>query len=130
MFDGEAQALATADANAKANRASWDAQRKLIQYPADAAGIAALAPHYRNDALGDILVTKKDGKAWFDVGAFKSEVTTSPQADGSVAFVMIDPIASGFLLVRADADGKRRLIARDGQHEYVFDEMKTDGGKG
>ena len=130
MFDGEAQAVATADANAKANRASWDAQRKLIQYPADAAGIAALAPRYHSDALGDIVVTTKDGKAWFDVGAFKSEVSTSPQADGSLAYIMIDPVAAGFLLVRADLDGKRRLIARDGQHEYVFDEVKATGDKG
>jgi CubicO group peptidase (beta-lactamase class C family) len=131
MFDGEAQAVATADANAKANKASWDAQRKLLQYPADAAAIEALAPRYHSDALGDIVVTKKDGKAWFDVGAFKSEVTTSPQTDGSLAFVMIDPVAAGFLLVRADADGKHRLIARDGQHEYVFDEVKaTSDNKG
>ena len=130
MFDGEAQAVATADANAKASRASWDAQRKLVQYPADAAGIAALAPRYHSDELGDIVVTTKDGKAWFDVGAFKSEVSTSPQADGSLAYIMIDPVATGVLFVRADVDGQRRLIARDGQHEYVFDEVKVAGDKG
>jgi len=130
MFDGEPQALATADANAKANRASWDAQRKLIQYPGDAAAFATLAPRYHSDALGDIIVTKEGGKAWFDVGAFKSEIATSPQTDGSLAYVMIDPMATGFLLVRADADGKRRLIARDGQHEYVFEEVKAAGDKG
>lgn len=127
MFDGEPQALATADANAKANRASWDAQRKLIQYPADKTAIDALAARYHSEALGDIVVTKKDGKAWFDVGAFKSEIATSPQTDGSLAFVMIDPVAAGFLLVRADVDGKRRLIARDGQHEYVFEETREGG---
>jgi CubicO group peptidase (beta-lactamase class C family) len=127
MFDGEPQALATADANARASKASWDAQRKLLQYPADASALAGLAPRYHSDALGDVVVTTKDGKAWFDVGAFKSEVTTSPQTDGSVAFVMIDPVAAGFLLVRADVDGKRRLIARDGQHEYVFEEVRAGG---
>ena len=79
MFDGEPQALATADANAKGSRASWDAQRKLIQYPADAAALATLAPRYHSDALGDIIVTKEGGKAWMDVGAFKSEIATSPQ---------------------------------------------------
>lgn len=130
MFDGQPQALATADANAKANRASWDAQRKLIQYPADAAALGTLAPRYHSDALGDIVVTQKDGKAWFDVGAFKSEIATSPQTDGSLAYVMIDPMAAGFLLVRADADGQRRLIARDGQHEYVFTEVKATADKG
>ncbi|MBA8884405.1 serine hydrolase domain-containing protein [Dokdonella fugitiva] len=130
MFDGEPQALATADANAKGSRASWDAQRKLIQYPADAAALATLAPRYHSDALGDIIVTKEGGKAWMDVGAFKSEIATSPQTDGSLAYVMIDPIASGFLLVRADTDTERRLIARDGQHEYVFTEVKSSADKG
>jgi len=125
MFDGEPQALATADANAKASRASWDAQRKRIQYPADKAAIDALASRYHSDALGDIVVTREGGKAWFDVGAFRSEVGTSPQADGSMAFILIDPVAAGFLLVRADRDGQRRLVTRDGQHEYVFTEVAS-----
>lgn len=124
MFDGEPQAEATAAANAKANRAAFDAQRKLLQWPADRTALEGLAPRYRNAALGDIVVTRKDGKAWFDVGAFKSEVATMPQPDGSLAFVTIDPVAAGFLMVRADKDGTRRLVARDGQHEYVFDEVR------
>jgi hypothetical protein len=38
--------------------------------------------------------------------------------------VTIDPVALGFLFVRAEKDGVRRLVVRDGQHEYVFDEVK------
>jgi CubicO group peptidase (beta-lactamase class C family) len=124
MFDGEPQAQATAAANAKANREAFDAQRKLLQWPADAQALAGLAPHYRNDALGDLYVQRKDGKARFDVGAFSSEVATMPQPDGSLAFVTIDPVAAGFPFVRADKDGMRRLVVRDGQHEYVFDEVR------
>ena len=124
MFDGEAQAQATADANAKANREGFDAFRKLLQIPGDAAALAALAPRYRNDALGDIVVSRRDGKARIDVGAFSSEIVTQPQPDGSMAFVTIDPVAAGFQLVRADKDGMRKLVVRDGQHEYVFDEVK------
>lgn len=124
MFDGEAQAQAAADANAKANREAFDAFRKLLQIPGDATALAGLAPRYHNDALGDLVVTRKDGRTHFDVGSFSSEVTTQLQPDGSLAFVMIDPVIFGFPLVRADQDGARRLIARDGQHEYVFDEVK------
>lgn len=124
MFDGEAQAQATADANAKANKAGFDAFRKLLQIPGDARALAGLAPRYRNDALGEIVVTRKDGKAWIDVGAFASEIVTQPQPDGSLAFVTIDPVATGFQLIRADKDGVRKLVVRDGQHEYVFDEVK------
>jgi hypothetical protein len=30
----------------------------------------------------------------------------------------------GFTFMRADKEGVRRLVVRDGQHEYVFDEVK------
>ena len=46
------------------------------------------------------------------------------QPDGSLAFVTIDPVAAGFPFVRADEDGERRLVVRDGQHEYVFAEVR------
>lgn len=124
MFDGEAQAVASAAAAAKANREAFAAYRKLIQFPADAKAIEGLAPRYRNTALGDIVVTRKDGGARFDFGAFGSTIGTQPQPDGSLAFVTIDPIAVGFPFVRADKEGERRLIVRDGQHEYVFAEVK------
>lgn len=124
MFDGEPQAEATVAANAKANREGFDAFRKLLQWPADAQAIAGLAPRYRNEALGDLVVTRKGDAAVFDIGAFASEVATQPQPDGSLAFVTVDPVAYGFAFVRADKDGVRRLVVRDGQHEYVFDEAK------
>ena len=124
MFDGEPQAQAAAAATAKANREGFDAFVKLMQWPADAKALDGLASRYRNDALGELTVTRKDGKAWFDVGAFNTEVATMPQPDGSLAFMTIDPQAIGFLFVRADKDGVRKLVVRDGQHEYVFDEVK------
>jgi CubicO group peptidase (beta-lactamase class C family) len=124
MFDGNPQAQAAADAGAKANRAQFDAGRKLLQWPADAAATAGLASHYRNAALGDLRVTHADGATRFDVGTFSSAMATLPQPDGSLAFVTIDPQASGFAFTRADKDGMRHLVVRDGQHEYVFDEVK------
>ena len=124
MFDGEPQAQAAAKATAKANREAFDAYRKLLQIPGDAAALAGLAPRYRNAALGDIVVTRAGGKARIDVGAFSSEIVTQPQPDGSLAFVTIDPVAAGFQMVRADKDGKRALVVRDGQHEYVFDAVE------
>lgn len=124
MFDGEPQAEATARANAKANREAFEAFVKLLQLPADAPTLAALAPRYHNDALGELVVTREDGKAWFDFGTFKTEVATMPQPDGSMAFMTIDPESIGFLFTRADADGVRKLVTRDGQHEYVFREVR------
>lgn len=124
MFDGEPQAVAAAEATAKANRAAFEVQRKQMQWPADAAALGALAPRYRNDALGELVVTRQGDQAVFDAGAFRSAVASMPQPDGSLALVAVDPAMMGFPFVRADQDGERRLIVRDGQHEYVFDEVK------
>lgn len=124
MFDGEPQAEATAKANAKANREAFAAFVKLLQHPADATALAGLAPRYHNDALGELAVIREGDKAWFDVGTFKTEVATMPQPDGSLGFMTIDPESIGFLFTRADADGVRKLVTRDGQHEYVFDEVQ------
>jgi hypothetical protein len=124
MFDGEAQAQATAAANAKSNREEFAAWRKLLQWPADGKETAGLAPRYRNAALGDLVVTHANGATRFDVGTFNSEVATMAQPDGSLAFVTVTPEAMGFNFVRADKDGVRHLVVRDGQHEYVFDEVK------
>ena len=124
MFDGKANAVPAATAAAKGNRQGFDAMVKLLRYPADPKALEALAPRYHNDALGDLLVTRTDGKAWFDVGTFKSEVATMPQPDGSLAFMTIDPEVTGFQFTRADKDGVRKLVVRDGQHEYLFDEVR------
>ena len=111
-------------AGAKANSEGFEAFVKLLERPADAKALAGLAARYHSDALGELNITQKDGKAWMDVGTFSSEITTMPQPDGTVAFVTIDPVALGFLFVRANQDGVRQLITRDGQHEYVFNEVK------
>lgn len=124
MFDGELHAQASADANAKADRAQFDAGRKPLQWPPDAAATAGLAAHYHNAALGDLMVTRASGATRFDVGTFSSAVATMLQAGGSLAFVTIDPQAAGFAFTRADKDGVRHHVVRDGQHEYVFDEVK------
>ncbi len=124
MFDGKGNAVPAATAAAKGNVQGFDAMVKLLQLPADAKALEALAPRYHNDALGELLVTRKDGKAWFDVGTFKSEVATMPQPDGSLAFMTIDPVALGFQFTRADKDGVRKLVVRDGQHEYLFSEVR------
>jgi hypothetical protein len=44
--------------------------------------------------------------------------------DRTVSFITIDPTLAGFEFVVGDRQGKRALIARDGQHEYVFAEAE------
>jgi hypothetical protein len=42
--------------------------------------------------------------------------------DGTISFITIDPAVDGYEFVAAERGGKRVLIIRDGQHEYVFNE--------
>jgi CubicO group peptidase (beta-lactamase class C family) len=122
LFDGKPEAeedLASAD---KAFRDSIAAERKLLTIPADPAEVARLAPHYANDALGDITVRKAGGATIFDVGEWKSEVATRRNPDGSISFITTRPSVIGFELVVGTSGGKRTLTLRDGQHEYVFAE--------
>ncbi len=42
--------------------------------------------------------------------------------DGTISFITIDPTIDGLVFVVANKDGKRALITRDAQHEYVFQE--------
>ena len=58
----------------------------------------------------------------FDVGEWKSAVASRVNDDRSVSFITIDPTLAGFEFVVGQRDGKRALIVRDGQHEYVFAE--------
>jgi CubicO group peptidase (beta-lactamase class C family) len=122
MFDGRPEAdaqLATAAAQRKAQIAK---DRERLVVPADPAEAAKLASHYMAAGLGELTV-RKDGKAViFDVGEWKSSVASRKNDDGTISFITIDPTEDGFEFVVAEKDGKRALVVRDAQHEYVFRE--------
>lgn len=122
LFDGKPEAdtdIATAAKNWSEELA---AERKLLVVPADAQEAAKLAPHYANDALGEIAVTRSGAATIVDFGEWKSEVASKKNPDGSVSFVTTVPGMSGLELVVGSANGKRTLVLRDAQHEYVFTE--------
>jgi hypothetical protein len=122
LFDGKAEADARLAINAKAYFDDIAASRKLITAPADAALAGKLAASYTSAALGDIKVTKKGASTVFDFGEYASEVASRTNPDGSVSFMTIVPGMSGLEFIVGEKDGKRTLVTRDGQHEYVFTE--------
>jgi len=72
-------------------------------------------------ALGELNVRREGGSVAFDVGGWRSQVASRKNDDGTVSFITIDPsMVDGFNFVVGDRDGKRALIIRDAQHEYVF----------
>jgi len=90
--------------------------------PASPDLVAKLARRYSSPALGDIAVAAGAGATTFDFGEWKSRVASRKNDDGTISFLTIDPTNMGFEFVVADRSGKRALVIRDGQHEYVFTE--------
>jgi hypothetical protein len=91
----------------------------------DAKALDALAPRYRNDALGEHRGDPQGRQGVVRcrrVSARKSRPCRSPTAAWPSSPSTRRRPAS--MLVRADKDGVRKLVVRDGQHEYVFDEVK------
>ena len=121
-FDGRPEAAEDLASSAQRLKAGIAKNRERLTVPADAAQAAKLAPHYRNAALGELSIRHEGAATVFDVGEWKSAAASRVNDDGSVSFITIDPTLAGFEFVVADRDGKRALVVRDGQHEYVFAE--------
>ncbi len=129
LFDGKPEAEELLRVNAVQRKAAIAKERERLVVPADAAEAAKLAPRYANAALGEVIVKKGPGGAVvFDAGEWYSTVASRKNDDGTVSFITIDPSISGFEFVVADKDGKRALVARDAQHEYVFNELEVEKG--
>jgi CubicO group peptidase (beta-lactamase class C family) len=122
LYDGKPEADANISAAAKQWFDGLAAERKLMTIPADSGESDKLAKNYSNDALGTIVVSKAGAATVFDFGEWKSEVASRMNPDGTVSFLTTIPGMSGLELVVGTAGGKRTLILRDGQHEYVFTE--------
>ncbi|WP_243042802.1 serine hydrolase domain-containing protein [Dyella sedimenti] len=124
LFDGKPLAQGDIDAGVKRLKAQIAAQRKRLAVPADTGEVAKLADDYRNPALGSIHVDHEGKAVLFNFGAWRSEVASRRNDDGSISFVTISPGSDGFEFVVAGTAANRQLVLRDGQHEYVYDAVK------
>ena len=132
LFDGKPEAAENVATRAVRFKEEVATERKRLVAPADAGAANHLASAYANESLGSVVVSHKGAETWFDVGAWKSEVASRRNDDGSLSFVTISPGLSGFEFVVADKDSKRSLTFRDAQHEYLFQEaasMASSTGK-
>jgi CubicO group peptidase (beta-lactamase class C family) len=120
LFDGKPEAERILSVAAAQRKAAIAKERERLVVPADAAAVGRLAPRYISSALGELKVVKDGAATIFDVGEWKSAVASRKNDDGTMSFVTIDPTIDGFEFVVAEKDGKRRLITRDAQHEYVW----------
>ncbi len=122
LYDGKPIAASMVAAAAKDNQLEIAKERQRLVAPAAADAASSLADHYVSPDLGHIAVLRGGGKTMFDFGAWKSEVASRKNDDGTTSFVTIDPTNAGFNFVVTTKDGKRGLVLRDGQHEYHYTE--------
>jgi len=125
LFDAKPEAEEILKVAATQRKAAIAKERERLVVPADAAAVAKLAPRYTSTALGELRVLKAGNATVFDVGEWKSAVASRTNDDGTTSFITVDPTLAGFEFVIADKDGKRQLITRDAQHEYVWVEDVT-----
>jgi CubicO group peptidase (beta-lactamase class C family) len=123
LYDGKPEAegdLASTVTRVKAERAEMHSK---ITVPAANSAASALAPAYENAALGTLTVVR-DGKTLrFKVPSWTVRMGTRTNDDGTLSFISVEPGYEGFEFVVGQANGKRTLVARDAQHEYLFTEV-------
>jgi CubicO group peptidase (beta-lactamase class C family) len=124
LFDGNPEAVTNMAVHSRRMKENLAANRKRLTVPADPAMVGALAARYRSTELGGIEVVREGATTWFDFGAWRSEVASRRNEDGSLSFVSISPGEDGFEFVVANKDNRRSLVLSDAQHEYVFSEAK------
>ncbi len=122
LFDGKPEAVGDVDGRAATHKANIAKDRERLVVPADGAEVAKLATHYLSSSLGDLTVRRLGSSIIFDFGEWKSTVASRKNDDGTISFITIDPAVDGYEFVAAERGGKRVLIIRDGQHEYLFNE--------
>ena len=122
VFEGKPEAAGDVAAAAARHKAYLAKERERLVVPAEPASVGKLAARYTSRELGDIDVLNQNGSVTFDFGEWKSAVATRKNDDGTTSFITIDPTNEGFEFVVGERTGKRVLIIRDGQHEYVFTE--------
>ena len=122
VFDGKPEATSDVASAAARHKAYLAKDRERLVVPADPVLVKQLAARYTSKELGEIAVLNKDGAITFDFGEWKSAVASRKNDDGTVSFITIDPTNEGFEFVVGERSGKRVLVIRDGQHEYVFTE--------
>jgi CubicO group peptidase (beta-lactamase class C family) len=125
LFDGKPEAEDMLKVAAAQRKAAIAKERERLVVPADPAAVAKLAPRYVSAALGEVTVQREGNATVFDVGPWRSTMASRTNDDKTVSFITIDPTLDGFEFVVADKNGTRRLVVRDAQHEYFFEEAKA-----
>lgn len=122
LFDGDLEAADDVATKAKNHAIEVKETRERLVVPADRAATQMLAARYRSPELGEVAVRKRGAATVFDFGEWSSAVASRKNDDATTSFLTIDPGVPSLELVVGERGGKRVLVIRDGQHEYLFTE--------
>jgi CubicO group peptidase (beta-lactamase class C family) len=125
MFDGKPEADQQLEFAAQRLDIELKQERQRLQIPADPVAVKQLAANYRSEELGGLVVRRSGGDVEFDlVDGWKSAMATRKNDDGTVSFIGISPTMHSWELVVGEKGGKRTLIEREPEHDWVFVEQK------
>jgi CubicO group peptidase (beta-lactamase class C family) len=124
LFDGEARADADLLAEIALQERRRSEELTLMKAEVDASWFAPLAGAWVSPGLGRIELSMQQGKVLFDAGEWRVAAAQKMAKDGTQAIATTGAPFGGVELVPEDRGGKRVLVLRDGQREYVFEKVQ------
>ena len=124
LYDGQPEAAGDVAASAARLKAQVAVERARLLVPPAAEAVAKLAARYSNADLGPLTVKRVGAKLRFEFPEWGTAMASRKNDDGTTSMVSISPAIIGIEFVIGDSGGRRTLTLRDGQHEYVYAELK------
>jgi len=122
IYDGEPEAKEDFLSAIRESKAYMMDEQKEWTVPPDPAEVKRLAGSYRNAVLGDVVVHPGANEVVFQFGAWKSQMASKRNLDGTTSFISIVPGVRGFEFNAPAAKGTyTRLMLRDSQHAYEYE---------
>lgn len=125
LYDGKPEAAGDVAIAVKRIADEQTEFRSRLTVPGDPQVLAALAPLYSNPELGALRIVREGNGARLFATPWNTAIVTRRNDDASISLVASEAMLAGLDLTVGQADGKRTLTLRDGQHMYVFTERTS-----
>jgi CubicO group peptidase (beta-lactamase class C family) len=125
VYDGKPEAEEDLIADIAETKTALLGEQKDWKVPPNASAVQRLEAKYESPVLGKIEVVRDEERLFFNLDAFRSEMATKLNPDGSTSFITIDPAIRGLELAAPAGDQKiSTLTLRDPQHVYSFEAVE------
>lgn len=117
LYDGKPEAVENVASSAERSAQARERFLQDLSVPGDADVVAGLAQRYYNADLGPVII---ESPSRLRVTSGPIDYVTRANEDGTTSIIAATPGLLGYPMVVGEQDGKRVLILRDAQHEFVF----------